>query len=252
MEYIYRDKPVFIDCQGKGPAVLLLHGWGCDHTIFKSFRELLCPKYTVYSFDLPGFGRSPEPDTVWGVEDYTQLVEAFVREQGIESPSLAGHSFGGRVSILYASRNKVGKLMLIDAAGVKPVRTLKYYYKVYTYKLLRKSVQLLLPAEQAGRIIERYRKGKGSSDYNNASPRMRAVLSKTVNEDLCGFMPSITAPALLFWGENDTATPLRDARIMERLIPDAGLVVVPGAGHFSFLENPGMFAAVVGSFFKIG
>lgn len=252
MEYIYRDKPVFFDCRGAGPAVLLLHGWGCDHTVFESFRELLCPNHTVYSFDLPGFGRSPEPDTVWGVDDYTQMIEAFVREQGIESPSLAGHSFGGRVSILYASRNKVDSLMLIDAAGVKPVRTLKYYYRVYTYKLLRRGVQLLLPEKQAGRLIERYRKGKGSADYNNASPRMRAVLSKTVNEDLRACMPSIAAPTLLFWGENDTATPLRDARIMERLIPDAGLVVVPGAGHFSFLENPVMFAAVVRSFFKIG
>ncbi len=252
MEYIYKDKPVFIDCTGSGPAVLLLHGWGCDHSVFESLRNLLCSHYTVYSFDLPGFGRSPEPGTVWGVEEYTQLVEAFIREQGIESPSLAGHSFGGRVSIRYASRNKVDRLMLIDAAGVKPVRTLKYYYKVYTYKFLRRSVRLLLPSRQAERIIERYRKGKGSPDYNNASPRMRAVLSKTVNEDLRAFMPSIAAPTLLFWGENDTATPLRDARIMERLIPDAGLVVVPGAGHFSFLENPGMFAAVVRSFFKIG
>ena len=80
---------------------------------------------------------------------------------------------------------------------------------------------------------------------------MRAVLSKVVNEDLRGVMPRIGAPALLFWGENDTATPLRDARIMEKLIPDAGLVAVPGAGHFSFLERPALFAAVVRSFFNL-
>lgn len=49
-------------------------------------------------------------------------------------------------------------------------------------------------------------------------------------------------------GEADTATPLRDARIMERLIPDSGLVIMPGAGHYSFLDSPARFAAVLSSF----
>ena len=78
---------------------------------------------------------------------------------------------------------------------------------------------------------------------------MRAILSKCVNEDLCHLMPKISAPTLLFWGENDTATPLSDAKKMESLIPDAGLVTVAGAGHFSFLENPQLFERVLGSFF---
>ena len=80
---------------------------------------------------------------------------------------------------------------------------------------------------------------------------MRAVLSKVVNEDLRSRMKHIKAPVLLFWGELDTATPLSDALQMERLIPDAGLVTVPGAGHFSFLENPALFRAVLKSFLKI-
>ena len=251
MEYIYRDNPVFVDCRGEGPAVLLLHGWGCDHTVFESLREQLRAYHTVYSFDLPGFGRSAEPDSVWGVEEYTQLIEAFVRDREIGSPSLVGHSFGGRVALLYASRNRVERLMLVDAAGVKPVRTWRYYWRVYSYKFLRRCVQELLSRDRAERFIERWRRRRGSSDYGNASPRMRAVLSKVVNEDLRGVMPRIGAPALLFWGENDTATPLRDARIMEKLIPDAGLVAVPGAGHFSFLERPALFAAVVRSFFNL-
>jgi pimeloyl-ACP methyl ester carboxylesterase len=61
-------------------------------------------------------------------------------------------------------------------------------------------------------------------------------------------MPLIKVPTLLFWGENDTATPLADAKKMEQLIPDAGLVTVAGAGHFSFLENTPLFLRVVESF----
>ena len=75
-------------------------------------------------------------------------------------------------------------------------------------------------------------------------------MSKVVNEDLCHLMPEISAPTLLIWGENDTATPLSDAKKMERLIPDAGLVSFPGCGHYSFLDNPGQFAAVLNSFLK--
>ncbi|MDE6039926.1 MAG: alpha/beta hydrolase, partial [Paramuribaculum sp.] len=78
--------------------------------------------------------------------------------------------------------------------------------------------------------------------------RMRAILSKVVNEDLKSVMPSIKAPTQLIWGEDDTATPMRDARTMERLIPDAGLVSFPGCGHYSFLDNRGQFAAVLRSF----
>ncbi|MBQ5874492.1 MAG: alpha/beta hydrolase, partial [Alistipes sp.] len=100
----------------------------------------------------------------------------------------------------------------------------------------------------ASKIIEQRRAKAGSADYNNASPMMRAILSKCVNEDLCHLMPKIKASTLLFWGENDTATPLADAKRMEKLIPDAGLVTVAGAGHYSFLENMPLFVRVLESF----
>ena len=79
---------------------------------------------------------------------------------------------------------------------------------------------------------------------------MRAILSKCVNEDLKHVMPLIKAPTLLIWGENDTATPLSDAKTMEKLIPDAGLVSFPGCGHYSFLDNPIGYKAVIKEFLK--
>lgn len=79
---------------------------------------------------------------------------------------------------------------------------------------------------------------------------MRQIMSRVVNEDLCHLMPKIACPTLLIWGALDTATPVSDARKMERLIPDAGLVVFEGVGHYSFLDNPYQFAAVVNSFLE--
>lgn len=236
--------------QGSGSPIVLMHGWGCNLTTLASIETVATENHTVYNVDFPGFGKSEEPSEVWGVEKYTQLIEAFIKLENIENPILLGHSFGGRVGILYSSRNKVKKLILVDAAGVKPRRSLKYYFKVYTYKIGKCLMPLIYGKKGAQKRIEDMRAKRGSSDYNNASPMMRAILSKVINEDLKYCMPKITAPTLLIWGENDTATPLRDAQIMEKLIPDAGLVSFPGCGHYSFLDNPFQFAAVLRSFIK--
>ena len=251
MIFRYDDIDINIKVSGEGEPIFLLHGWGCSNEIFKDIEAILSTSYRTYNFDFPGFGASGEPTTVWGVEEYTRMVEAFAKSNGIARPALMGHSFGGRVSIVYASRNEVSRIVLVDAAGIKPKRPFRYYRKVYTFKAMKWLCNTFLPKEKAQAIIDRRRAGAGSSDYNNASPMMRAILSKVVNEDLKHLMPRIKAPTLLFWGNMDTATPLSDAKTMEKLIPDAGLVVAHGTGHFSFLESPGLFTAVIKNFFKI-
>lgn len=251
MTFKYKDIEININVAGEGSPVLLLHGWGCSNEIFKQIQAVLATSYKTYNFDFPGFGKSDEPTKVWGTEEYTRMVEQFVKENHIERPALVGHSFGGRISIIFASRNETSRVVLVDAAGIKPKRPFKYYWKVYTFKTMKWLCNTFLPKKTAQAIIDKRRKGAGSSDYNNASPKMRAILSKVVNEDLTPLLPKIKAPTLLFWGNMDTATPLSDAKKMEKLIPDAGLVVAHGTGHFSFLENPGLFTAVMKNFFKI-
>lgn len=241
---------VAYEVSGQGAPLILMHGWGCDHTTVASVAATASATHTVYSLDLPGFGQSTEPREPWTPERYAQMLRTFVERLGIERPSLAGHSYGGRVAIVYASQyaDETDKLILIDAAGVKPRRSLSYYIKVYSFKTWKRILRLTLGKKRAETRIERARARRGSADYRAASPVMRATMSVSVNDDLRRFMPSIKAPTLLMWGENDTATPLRDAREMERLIPDTGLVVFPGAGHYSFLDAPAHFAAVLSSF----
>ena len=247
MTWDYQGGTVFYTDEGSGArTVVLLHGWGCDHSIFDSFTGALASGCRVIAIDFPGFGQSPEPPAVWGVEEYTAMLEEMMHSLGVEKPCFVAHSFGGRVALLYASRQPVDRIMLVDAAGVKPHRSLRYYIKVYSYKLAKWFwLRLLRRPSLPGRFA-----GLGSADYKSASPRMKAVLSKVVNQDLRSVMPSISAPVLLFWGDADTATPIRDAHVMERLIPDTGLVVVPGGTHYSFLEAPALFASVLDNFFK--
>lgn len=234
-----------------GEAVIVLHGWGCNHSTVRSVAASLEDKCRVISIDLPGHGSSEEPDEVWGTQDFANLVGKVVKELKIETPALVGHSFGGRTAIAYASSNPVSKIVLIDSAGITPRRSLKYYYKVYSYKLFKKLVLALAGEEKGREILESQLKKKGSADYQAASPKMRAIMSRCVNEDLKKIMPRISSPVLLIWGENDTATPLSDAKTMERLIPDAGLVAFPGCGHYSFFDNPYQFRAVIRSFFNL-
>lgn len=233
-----------------GVPVVLMHGWGCDHTTVRSIAASLNPSMRVINVDLPGHGKSSEPPEVWGVEDFTVLIEKFIRQMGIKKPVLIGHSFGGRIAILLSSRNDVGKVVLVDAAGIKPRRSLKYYWKVYTFKIGKNILLTLFGKDKGGKMVEKWRDKKGSADYRNSSPMMRAVMSKCVNEDLKQVMPDIKSSVLLIWGENDTATPLSDAKTMERLMPDAGLVAFPDCGHYSFLDNPFGFKAVLKEFLK--
>ena len=113
-------------------------------------------------------------------------------------------------------------------------------------KFTLKPVAKLFPT-----ALEKLRVKFGSADYAAASPMMRQCLVKAVNEDLTHLLPGIKAPTLLVWGDRDTATPLRDGQQMEKAIPGAGLAVIPGTGHFSFVENPYLFGRIMASYFGL-
>lgn len=236
--------------EGEGHPVVLMHGWGCNSSTVACIANALLPNVKVVNIDLPGFGKSEEPKEVWGVYEYEEMLRQLIAHEQLESPTLIGHSYGGRVAIAYASHNAddVHKLVLVDSAGIKPRHSLKWYVKVYTYKTAKHLLPLLLGKEKGEKALDKVRGKSGSSDYRNSSPMMRAIMSKSIAQDLRHLMPAIKAPTLLIWGENDTATPLADAKLMERLIPDAGLVSFPGCGHYSFLDNPVQFRAVLRSF----
>lgn len=239
----------------QGEAVLLLHGWGASARLYAPLRQLLAQKYRVLALDFPGFGESPEPPGPWDVGAYADLVLEFLSALHIESCALVGHSFGGRVIIKLAARQlaapRVTKIVLIDSAGVKPAPSKQALRKGRRYRTGKKILSLAPIQKLFPRAIENLKQKHGSADYKAASPLMRQVLVKTVNEDLTALLERVTPPTLLIWGRNDTSTPLADAQLMEKKIPGAGLVVLENAGHFSFVEQQGQFLRVMGSFFGV-
>lgn len=241
VEYIDSDP---VNETGK-PVVLFLHGWGAPAATYTLMLDHISAYCRVVAPDLPGFGGSEEPPCAWCVDDYVSWTRAFAKTVGLNNVILMNHSFGGRISIkLLADPDgalTVTKAVFMDAAGIRPKRTVKYYVKVYSYKLLKR----LFP-----RAAQKWQGKVGSTDYRNASPLMRQTMVKCINEDLAALLTRVAVPTLLIWGETDTATPLRDGKLMERKIPDAGLVVLPKAGHFAFAEQWGLCRRVLDSFLK--
>ena len=240
--------------RGEGELFVVLHGWGSNITLHEHMIGILERGYRVVAMDMPGFGESDEPKEPWCVDDYTDFILDFMKEFSCEKISLLGHSFGGRVIIKLCSRKlpfEIDKVILVDAAGVKPKKTLKQKIKQRIYKMTRWLFATRFVKKFFPDALENLRKRNGSADYNAASPIMRQTLVKVVNEDLQHLMPNVTAPTLLIWGSADDATPLSDAKIMEKLMPEAGLVTFEGAGHYSFLERRDQFLRVLASFMKI-
>lgn len=240
---------------GEGDFVLLLHGWGSNIELFTSMTETLKKKYRVIAPDMPGFGLSDEPKQSWCVDNYVDFILKFLKMFNPEKLIVLGHSFGGRVILKMASRNnlpfEITKVIMVDAAGIKPEKTLMQKIRQKNYKIGKKILSLAPVKALFPDALEEMRKSHGSADYNSATPIMRETLVKTVNEDLKDLIPNLKMPVLLVWGENDDATPLSDAQYMEKTMADAGLVTIKGAGHYSFLENQFLFNSVLSSFLEI-
>lgn len=245
---------------GKGRPLLLLHGWGSSSDVMRRLAEQLATVRTCYLIDFPGFGASPEPEEGWSVGDYAELTSRFISEMlpDEEPVDILAHSYGGRVSIKLLSddqnpvRERVGKVIFTGAAGLKPKRSLSFYVRKYTAKTL-KAPFLLLPGSLREKGLDRLRKTSiwkklGSGEYRQLSGVMRETFVKSVTEYLEEDVAKIGHEILLIWGENDTATPLEQGERMDKLLKKSALVTISGAGHYTFLDNPVQFTAIVKSY----
>lgn len=236
--------------EGEGEPIIVLHGWGCNINTVIPIVNILKDKFKVYALDLPGFGESQEPSEVIDSFQYVEIVKKFMESNNIKKATFIGHSFGGKLSIIIGSKypELVNKIVLVNSAGLIPKRGPKYYFKVYSFKTLRfiyKNLFFWLGNEKR---MEKFYRKFGSTDYKNASGIMRRILVKVVNENLKPIMKDIKAPTLIIWGDKDTATPLYMAKTMEKEIPDSGLVVLEGTGHYSYLDDYHRFSVILKAF----
>ena len=227
---------------GSDITLVLLHGWGQNMSMMKPIANKYLECFNILNIDLPGFGESDEPNFVWSIYEYANIVKKLVDSLKIKKVILIGHSFGGKVSLVYASLYKVEKLVCFASPYCKELKKLPLKNRIY------KKIKLVPGLGWLARIM---RNKIGSTDYKNASEVMRGVLVKSVNLDLTDDVKKIKCPTLLVWGTNDTAVPINRAYELEKLIDDVGVVKYEGATHYAYLERINHLITVMDSFFKV-
>lgn len=223
-----------------GDTLVFLHGWGQNIEMMKKLADYFKNDYTILIVDLPGFGLSSEPTYSWSVYDYANAIYNLSKYLNLKKVSLIGHSFGGKISLVYASKYPIEKLVLFASPFKKEVQ--KISLKTKFLKLIMKVPGL----KQIGNSMKKY---IGSTDYRNASEMMRNVLVKTVNTDITEDIKLIKCPTLIVWGTSDTAVNISRAYELEKLIDDSAVIKFEGASHYAYLEHLNECVKILKSFF---
>ena len=220
-------------------ALVFLHGWGQNIAMMKPVADNFSDDYDIVIVDLPGFGQSEEPKKAYEVIDYVEIIHEFLTKLNINNPVLVGHSFGGKISLLYASKYEVNKLVLFAPPFTKEIK--KDNLKVKLLKTAKK-----IPGIKS--LEEFAKKHMGSTDYRNASSIMRQILVNTVNTDIKEEVKKIKASAILIWGTEDEAVDISRGYELESLISDAALIAYEGLTHYAYLEDLNKTVNIMRSF----
>ena len=239
--------------------IVFLHGWVKDCKKYLPLYKYFLDKqeYSVFVPDMPGFGDSGEPESVWDLDNYVELVDEFIEKvrQKNSSPLvnetiIIGHSFGGRIAIKYAVKypEKVSKLILTGAAGIKHSLTIKQkilFILAKAGKILFSLPVISYLQKPAKKILYKIARVK---DYQEASLKMKKVMKNVLDEDLTSCLEKIKTATLLVWGRLDKTTPLSDGKIMNQKIKNSKLVIIDDANHSLPYQRPKEFIKTIFEF----
>lgn len=254
----YRD-------EGKGFPVLLVHGTSSSLHTFDGWAAELKKSYRVLRFDLPGFGLSGQmPGNIYDMRKYLEFVEDFLQKMNVEKCHIAGSSLGGWFVWEFALRypDRVGKMILIDAAGFINVEKLPVIYKIARLAIGR---WLFLCARNRV-LFSMFLKGV----YGNFRNVNKNVVDRYYDlffrkENLEAFihlakadpvsnidkLGDINAPVLIIWGDRDRWVSIRDGYRFQKHLPDARIIVYEGLGHIPMEEDPAKTIKDVMEFFAV-
>jgi pimeloyl-ACP methyl ester carboxylesterase len=258
---------------GSGPAVLLLHGMGCDHTTWEPVIERLARQHTVIAPDLLGHGRSDKPRADYSVGGYANGMRDLLTVLGIDKATVVGHSLGGGVAMQFGYQfpERTERLVLVAPGGlgreVTPIIravTLPGFHAVVgaltlpgvrhlVTGALRRAARADAPAlrdlDEIAAIVEHLE-----------DPRARRALKHVVSAcvDLRGQIISMTdrayltreMPMCVIWGSDDQVIPTKHADNVRRIADTAEVKIVGNAGHFPHKDHPDEFVRTVERFIR--
>ncbi len=213
---------------GSGPPVVLIHGGASDSRDWTHTMLNLSHRYCLYAPDLPGFGQNERSDEGYYLSDFSDFLLEFIDTLQLEKPVLAGHSFGARVCLDVACfhRNRVNKLILIDASGLGKISALG---------------NALFTTFRALRVLFRRRQ---------PFPRFLAKEGEDYNWVGAEALQNLEVPTLLVWKRLDPYVPLSIAHRAKVLIPGSKLAVISGYGHAPHQQNKEAFNRLLLDFLR--
>lgn len=242
---------------GKGPPLVLLHGFTQDSRVWRPQLESLSDKFTVIAWDAPGAGQSPDPPDTFEIDDWADCLATFLDTIGIQRAHILGLSWGGLLAQEFYRRysERVLSLVLADTyAGwkgslPKPVPEERLAACLRDASLPpNEFVPKYLPGMFSESPTKEVREELASimSDFHPVGFRLMATaLAVGDTRDL---LPNIRVPTLLVWGDADKRSPMSVAYQFRDSIPRVKLAVISGAGHVSNLEKPTQFNTIVSEF----
>ncbi len=216
-----------LETQKKSPIVLL-HGWNQNIEMMRPFASFFSKNHRVIMIDLPGFGASQVPPFEYSIYDYALLINELLQKLKVTNPIIIGHSFGGKIALLYASIYEVDKLIILASPYRKVLKPSSKKIKIL--RLLKK-VPILKPFEEFAK------QRIGTANYRTATPLMRNIFVNYLNFDLSCDLWKIEAQTLLIWGDADEVVSINEGRELSKKIENARLVEIKNATHYAYLEN---------------
>jgi pimeloyl-ACP methyl ester carboxylesterase len=252
--------------KGEGEPIILLHGFFYDSYLWADNIDVLAQHFKVYALDLWGCGYSTREPLDYGYQLYARQLLLFMDRLGIQRASLVGQSMGAGTAILFCvqQRQKVNKLLLVDAAGLPNSLPLtgkflnlpgigEFFLGLNTDAIRRAGLkdsfihnQELL-TESYFENVTRSHKIKGSTEAGLVIQRKQFFdkLSDEIHQ-----LAKIEVPILLVWGREDKATPLRGGLEMQRILKGSRLEILENAGHVPNYERAEQFNQLAVDFLR--
>jgi len=237
-----------VEVRGEGPAVLFIHGYPLDRTIWRHQIDTL-EGFRRIAPDLRGMGQSDAPDLGYSMSMYAADLLALLDVFGIEEVVLCGLSMGGYVALEFVRqhRSRVRGLVLMDTrpdADTSEVRRTRdgaaatardRGASAIADAMLPKMLAATTLAAQP-ELTERVRALMARTPVSGIVGALSAMRDRESSEALLETLSGV--PTLVIAGEADTLTPPSQARSMAEAIPGAQLAIIPGAAHLPPLEQP--------------
>jgi len=260
----------------EGVPLLLLHGFGNEAHIWDDFAPTVAPHYRTLAMDHRGHGDSDwDPEQRYGYEAMARDVEAATEALEIDRLVLIGHSLGGRVAMLFADRHpeRMAGLVLVDIGpeldprGTTRIRMDVEANPTPTFKSVEeyaRALTLAYPAAKYHALERMARHGLRRRDdglyelkidralrgaVRQPAPRSGGRPDAMSPEDQWAVLGRITCPTLVVRGAaSDILSPDTADRMVDEVLADARLAVVPQAGHSVMTDNPEGFESALSGF----